>query len=171
MSTYTLYWIRREHHNDPTREGYIGITSCGLSQRLSEHKYTNSIVSKALRKYSDIIVTPLHEGLTKDEAASLEHSLRPVERIGWNICKGGGIPPSRTGRKASVETRAKQSQSHKGKVKSKEHLQKISEALKGKPPGNAGTRRKVVECPHCGKSGGINTMTQWHFDNCKHRRS
>lgn len=171
MSTYTLYWIRREQHKDPRNEGYIGITSCGLDQRFTEHRYGNTVISKALRKYSDIVASPLYEGLTKDDAVRLESEFRPAERIGWNLCVGGGIPPSRTGRKASEATRAKQSQSHKGKVKSEEHIRKISEALKGKPPGNAGTKRKVVQCPHCGKQGGINTMTQWHYDKCRHRRS
>lgn len=28
-------------------------------------------------------------------------------------------------------------------------------------------RNKQVECPHCRKWGGINTMKQWHFNNCK----
>lgn len=27
--------------------------------------------------------------------------------------------------------------------------------------------RSKVECPHCGKVGGANTMHRWHFDNCK----
>jgi len=27
--------------------------------------------------------------------------------------------------------------------------------------------KKRVECPHCGKEGGANTMKRWHFDNCK----
>lgn len=27
---------------------------------------------------------------------------------------------------------------------------------------------KIVSCPHCSKTGGINGMTRCHFDNCKH---
>lgn len=39
-------------------------------------------------------------------------------------------------------------------------------------PGNAGIAvnkniGKKVECPHCGKVGGIGPMSQYHFDNCK----
>lgn len=26
---------------------------------------------------------------------------------------------------------------------------------------------KTVECPHCGKRGGINNMNRYHFDKCK----
>jgi hypothetical protein len=37
---------------------------------------------------------------------------------------------------------------------------KISKALKGIP-------KKVVSCPHCGKSGGSNNMKRYHFEFCK----
>lgn len=29
--------------------------------------------------------------------------------------------------------------------------------------------KSKVECPHCGKVGGSNTMHRWHFDNCKEK--
>lgn len=32
---------------------------------------------------------------------------------------------------------------------------------------NIGSKRKIVECPHCGKRCGVNTAARWHFDNCK----
>lgn len=28
-------------------------------------------------------------------------------------------------------------------------------------------KRKIVTCPHCGKSGGNSSTKRWHFDNCK----
>lgn len=31
--------------------------------------------------------------------------------------------------------------------------------------------RSKVECPHCGKVGGSNTMHRWHFDNCKEEKT
>lgn len=30
-----------------------------------------------------------------------------------------------------------------------------------------GKRHKIVECPHCGKTGGEPQMIQWHFKKCK----
>jgi hypothetical protein len=27
--------------------------------------------------------------------------------------------------------------------------------------------KSKITCPHCGKEGGSNAMTRWHFDNCK----
>lgn len=56
-----------------------------------------------------------------------------------------------------------------------EHKQKISKALQGIKRGDktkqkmkdACKRRKIVTCPHCGKTGYTNNIKQWHFDNCK----
>lgn len=50
--------------------------------------------------------------------------------------------------------------SNKGKTLSDEQKAKISEA-------NKGLKRKIVSCPHCGKSGGDGIMKRWHFENCK----
>ncbi len=59
--------------------------------------------------------------------------------------------------------------------KTDEHKLKISESLKknqtnrnpdlGKT--NLGKIREKVECPYCKKQGAMNTMSRWHFDNCK----
>ena len=70
-------------------------------------------------------------------------------QIPWNK----GIP---SGRKGILTGPNK----GRGKPQSPEHSQKISDAMSGK------THTKVV-CPHCGKDGGINNMTRYHFDNCK----
>lgn len=32
---------------------------------------------------------------------------------------------------------------------------------------NKGKVREVVECPYCMKRGSMNTMSRWHFTNCK----
>lgn len=48
---------------------------------------------------------------------------------------------------------------------------KTSESLKqyfkenGSPV--SGVKRELVTCPHCGKQGANNTMSRWHFGNCK----
>lgn len=52
-----------------------------------------------------------------------------------------------------------------GKKRDEETKSKISESRKGK---NLGPVKKV-QCPHCNKIGGINTMKRWHFDNCKNK--
>lgn len=83
---------------------------------------------------------------------------------------------------STLEARKKSSDSHKGKPKSEEHKAKISKTLKERvaisPAKKFPNRKKrdpvevrIVTCPHCGITGGINGMTRWHFDNCKINKS
>jgi hypothetical protein len=97
-----------------------------------------------------------------------------------------GTPSGQKGKKRSIETRAKMSNTHKGKKRlylSTESRAKMSAANKGKKrgPRSEDTKAKIsskrqgmklsplprVICPHCGKEGGQNAMTRYHFDNCK----
>lgn len=55
-----------------------------------------------------------------------------------------------------------------GKTHSEESKRKMAESLKGN---GLGVKQKIVECPHCGKSGGSQTMKRWHFDNCKFKNA
>jgi len=65
-----------------------------------------------------------------------------------------------TGRIHSEESKNKMSKSQKGKKLSEKTKEKIGLAKKG-------ISNPKVTCPHCGKTGGINVMVRWHFDNCK----
>jgi group I intron endonuclease len=78
------------------------------------------------------------------------------------------------GKEHSDETKLKISEGQKGennhnfgKEVSPETRQKLSEANKGVPLGP----QEQVQCPHCGKIGGISNMKRWHFDNCKYKES
>lgn len=92
------------------------------------------------------------------------------------------------GRKQSTEEIEKRRNSNKGKKRTKEFCEKLREDRKGKAPwaaimkaaelmrGKPGHQKgkrwtngkqEVVTCPHCNKSGGINGLHRWHFDNCK----
>lgn len=79
-------------------EGYIGITTKTPRERFLCHKSDaklgkTTILSNAIRKYGKgIIVTAILEGNT-EYCLDVESKLRNQERIGWNIVKGGGIPP------------------------------------------------------------------------------
>jgi hypothetical protein len=55
----------------------------------------------------------------------------------------------------SRESCVKQSITLTGKKRPKHTL-----ALLGRP-------RPMTQCPHCGKTGGINNMSRWHFENCQ----
>ena len=75
-----------------------------------------------------------------------------------------------------------------GKDFSKEHREKIGKAVTGEKNGFYGkshsekTKQKIREkakernkikvvCPHCNRKGGVSAMKQWHFDNCKFKKS
>jgi hypothetical protein len=65
------------------------------------------------------------------------------------------ISKTLTGRKASKETKKKQSESR-------------ANYLKNNPHPSLGPQQ-IVTCPHCGKNGGCSNMSRYHFDNCKSR--
>lgn len=56
----------------------------------------------------------------------------------------------------------------RGKPKSLEHRKNLSASNKGK---SEGIPKILVECPHCGKTGGKPSMIKWHFDKCKFKSS
>jgi hypothetical protein len=65
------------------------------------------------------------------------------------------ISETLTGRKASEDTKQKQSQSRK-------------KFLSENPHPSLGPQ-KTTQCPHCSKIGGVSNMSRYHFDNCKHK--
>ena len=97
MNTYCLYWIHYPDQLSPESEGYIGITS-DFSKRIQTHSRYTKYAHVKNRIDSGAIATILQENLTKEQAEALEAKYRPDENIGWNIAKGGNIPPSRKGK-------------------------------------------------------------------------
>lgn len=95
-----------------------------------------------------------------------------------NKNKGGGGPETHTnsvrqklrevnlgntfrrGKSQTEEAKRKISEARKGLKLTQQTKQKMSLAHKGIP-------NKVVTCPHCNTTGGINVMVRWHFNNCK----
>lgn len=91
---YCVYWIRLPEYFDPSSEGYIGISK-DLINRLRAHKKNKrkTPLVSAIQKYGwdNLIVEVLHENLDMQEALSIEKSLRPDQRIGWNCQIGGEL--------------------------------------------------------------------------------
>jgi predicted GIY-YIG superfamily endonuclease len=96
---YTLYWIKNCNCEDPFKHGYIGITKQSLNERFLDHKnnHKNKYLKNRCRQ-SDTTIVSLFENLSKDDAQKLEFKYRPEENIGWNINKGGDLPPCRKGK-------------------------------------------------------------------------
>ena len=88
--------------------------------------------------------------------------------------KKGQIPWI-AGKKHSEESNEKNRISHlgndynKGRIHSLESRMNMSKSHIGNIPCNKGMKYEIVECPHCNKNGGSNSMKRYHFDNCKSR--
>jgi len=77
------------------------------------------------------------------------------------------ISKSKKGKKGKPQTeesKLKNSLSNKGRIVSEETGKKISLAKIGKP-----CPQKIIECPHCKKTGGNSNMKRFHFDNCRNK--
>jgi predicted GIY-YIG superfamily endonuclease len=92
---YTVYWIKKFDHIDFNSQGYIGITK-HFKRRLREHsKGSNLHLKRAISKYgwNNLVTVVIAENIDQELALLIEEMLRPNNQIGWNITKGGGLPP------------------------------------------------------------------------------
>lgn len=116
-----VYWYHLQEHTDPTTQGYIGVT-VDLIVRDNNHRLhklrRSSHLRNAIIKYgtSNVIRDVLHTASISD-AYAIEETLRPAPGIGWNIAKGGGLPPDCTGNRHTEQTKAKISLAHRGKLR------------------------------------------------------
>lgn len=77
----------------------------------------------------------------------------------------------------TAETKQKISEKNLGKKRSLLAREKMSIAKTGKPSYYRTEEtlmkqrrpKEQVTCPHCNKTGGISSMSRWHFNNCKEK--
>ena len=151
----SVYWIHHPSHTDMFTQGYIGITT-RFARRMFEHKKlsTNKYLSNAIKKYGwDNLIKEVVLVADKEYCVDVETKLRSGDEIGWNLVKGGGIPPVNRwnkgtkglmtswlkGKKLPDEIKKKVSISVKKLWENPEYRQHMSNAHKGK------------ECPMKGK--------------------
>ena len=170
-----IYWIRLPEHLDILSQGYVGISKNPV-KRFKTHKTrsNNPHLINVFKKYQEVIMDIIlesHEHYCKE----IEEKLRPSKNIGWNIEKGGGMPPVLIGHKHNVGKTPWNKGIKTGPIpeevkvtryanvrKPTSDKQKtiVSEKLKG-------ISKEQVTCPHCCKIGGKPAMIRFHFDNCK----
>jgi group I intron endonuclease len=125
---YSVYWIRCKDHTDMFSQGYIGVSK-NVRRRFAQHqgRSENTRLKRAIQKYGwdNLIKTEI---LISNEAYCLdiESKLRPKEKIGWNICVGGGMPPLLAGQTYLIGT----TPWNKGKKYSDITKKKISDAVR-----------------------------------------
>jgi group I intron endonuclease len=126
--TCSVYWIRCKDHTDMFSQGYIGVSkNSGLRFSQHQRRHENPHLGRAIAKYGwdNLVKTEI---LISDEAYCLdiEAKLRPTEKIGWNICVGGGMPPLLIGQTALIGA----TPWNKGKKYSDSTKKKISDAVR-----------------------------------------
>jgi hypothetical protein len=133
--------LHTPEETDIRTEGYVGITK-NPDKRFYTHKtgQTNIKVSRSFKKYPDIISSIMVIG-TEEYCRELEYTLRPTPNIGWNFAAGGGLPPDRSGI-PKTERQLESSRNNKGKKRSSEFRQYMSEIKTGLVVGPCSTERK-----------------------------
>jgi predicted GIY-YIG superfamily endonuclease len=133
IGSYFVYWIHRPQYTNAEMSGYVGITK-NLTSRIKDHfsGRTNSHLTSAIQKYDDINVRVLYVVDTEHEAKIVEESLRPSDDIGWNIVRGGGIPPSSKGTVKSEEHKDKYSRGEANPFYGKKHTPETRKLLSEK---------------------------------------
>jgi len=96
-----VYWIRHKSHTDIFNQGYIGISK-NIKRRWKEHHLNteNNHLKQAIKKYGwDRLIKEVILISDDKYCLEIESKLRPNDKIGWNIVKGGGKPPLAVGNK------------------------------------------------------------------------
>lgn len=73
------------------------------------------------------------------------------------------------GRSITEEHKIKISESNKGRVSPNKGKTQSAEANMKRSATQSGIPKPKTTCPHCNKTGGINSMPRFHFDNCKQK--
>lgn len=132
-----VYWIHLPEHADMFSEGYIGVTRKDAKTRFITHTKdaarkdrNTSIVGNAIKKYGDRLIVETLVICDIEYAIDLEIKLRPDDKIGWNIVKGGGLPPLLRKGQLTEDQRKARSVARKGKKMSEEGRANLVEAWK-----------------------------------------
>jgi len=149
-----VYWVHRPEHTDILRQGYVGISK-RFERRIWEHfKLTqNRYLKNAINKYGwDNLVKEKVLIGKEDYCLEIESKLRPADKIGWNLVKGGNKPSITIGsfKKGMIawnkgkawteETKAKVSVGVAKLWQDPEYCQRMSDAHKGKSSHMAGKK-------------------------------
>jgi hypothetical protein len=129
---------------------------------------------------------------------SCENKIDTTPSVWANLIPEDGLTGVISGIPRSAETKRKMSASTKGRIQSKEWIEKgakartgltrsdetkskMSTAASGKQiteehkikisTALKGVPHRKVACPHCPKIGGVSAMTKHHFENCKFKPS
>lgn len=127
------------------------------SKTLSTHT-KEKLSSKAKERWSDSIRAEQYRKALRSD--SRREKIAAANRSRWACTKyKNRVSHSIKIARSTAESRAKSSKAIKERWSDPVKKAEMSLAMQGK--------RKVVECPHCGRQGGGGNMSRYHFDQCK----
>lgn len=97
LNTSVVYWIHSKKHTDIFNQGYVGITNQPARKRWLDHQSAAridvkghcDILNRAIRKHEDLIYEVVLVADSREYCERIEGLLRPHNKIGWNIARGG----------------------------------------------------------------------------------
>ena len=138
--------------NNINGNSYVGYTKrADVNQRIDEHFFKSVYESidrplyKAIRKYgkNNFTYDILFE--SPDEHITLKKEIEYIKIYGdYNLHEGGNVPPNQTGKTWSLTEETKNKMRKPKAPRTKEHAEKLSNALKGKSPWNKGKKGSQV---------------------------
>lgn len=160
--------------------GMYGKTHTSEARRIQSEKargYTHTEDAKRRMSESHIGMSPSNKGMPTSDVVKKKISDALQGRVPWNK----GIPMT-----DDIKDKIRKTVNENQYRHSPEIIQKISDRMSGEnnpmfghvytkaereklSNSATGLKRKIIECPHCGKRGGSNGMTRYHFDNCKYK--
>lgn len=86
-----VYWIHSPHHEDITKQGYVGVTNNPRKRYLDHRSLSAKVYSKSY-KYGVTDPSTIFEVIivgNRESCLDLEYRCRPKKKIGWNLAIGG----------------------------------------------------------------------------------
>lgn len=144
-------------------EKYADISRSNLQKAIKANlgkKHSNDTIEKrsnSLKQFYEKNESPLkNRNLSNDHKEKIKQSWseeRKAEKSEWF--------------KRRIDDNPDIVKTNLGKTFSKETKEKMSNSM-----GEAWKKRKLTQCPHCGKiSKNAGNMRRWHFNNCKEKNS
>jgi hypothetical protein len=175
MSIYKPTWLYIKQHNQ------TGLKYFGKTVAANPEKYPGSGIrwSNHLKVHGNDVTTvwsKLFESEDELKTYALQFSVENdiVKSPEWAnlIFENGmdGFPIGVNTGPKTEQTKQKISEANKGRKRSAKTCSQMSASHMGLKVWNAGIKTgplPIVQCPHCGKSGGSTLMLRWHFDNCR----
>ena len=84
-----------------------------------------------------------------------------------NLMTGHKQSPATIAKKVAKAIGRPLSEAHRQSLRNAKRPPRTAEALAKSSAALLGRTQSKSTCPHCGKTGGSQTMPRWHFDNCK----